>query len=67
MAAVPGVAFSAGSACSAASGAPSYVLKAMGLTDAEARRSLRLSVGRFTSAGDVECAVARFGQGLARR
>lgn len=65
MAAVPGVAFSSGSACSAASGAPSYVLKAMGLTDAEARRSLRLSVGRFTPAGDVECAVARFGQGLA--
>ena len=67
MAIVPGVAFSSGSACSAASGAPSYVLKAMGLTDAEARRSLRLSVGRFTSAGDVECAVARFGQGLAGR
>lgn len=67
MAVVPGVAFSSGSACSAASGAPSYVLKAMGLTDAEARRSLRLSVGRFTPAGDVECAVARFGQGLAGR
>ncbi len=67
MAAVPGVAFSSGSACSAASGAPSYVLRAMGLTEAEARRSLRLSVGRFTSAGDVECAVARFGQGLAGR
>ncbi|OOL17050.1 cysteine desulfurase [Bombella intestini] len=67
LALVPGVAFSSGSACSAASGAPSYVLKAMGLTDAEARRSLRLSVGRFTSAGDVECAVARFGQGFAGR
>ncbi len=67
LATVPGVAFSSGSACSAASGASSYVLKAMGLTDAEARRSLRLSVGRFTSAGDVECAVARFGQGFAGR
>ncbi|MCX5620396.1 cysteine desulfurase family protein [Bombella pollinis] len=64
MKSLPGLAFSAGSACSAASGAPSYVLQAMGLTDREARRSLRLSVGRFTSADDVERAVAQFRQVL---
>lgn len=65
MAAVPDVAFSSGSACSAASGAPSYVLQAMGLSDDDARRSLRLSVGRYTSGSDVDDAVALFGQALA--
>lgn len=59
MAKLPDIACSTGSACSAASGAPSYVLESMGLSEAEARRSLRLSVGRFTSEGEIDCAVAQ--------
>jgi cysteine desulfurase len=51
------VSVSTGSACSSASRAPSYVLKALGYSDARARSSLRLSVGRFTAMEEVEFAV----------
>lgn len=54
---VPGVALSTGSACSAAELVPSYVLTAMGLTEKEASRCLRLSVGRFTSRTETDHAV----------
>lgn len=46
---VRGVAFSAGSACASGSGRPSHVLKAIGLSDAEARSSIRLGFGRYTT------------------
>jgi cysteine desulfurase len=43
------VAFAAGSACASGSGRPSHVLSALGLTDREARSSIRLGFGRYTS------------------
>jgi cysteine desulfurase len=43
------VAFSAGSACASGSGRPSHVLAAIGLTDRQARSSLRLGFGRYTA------------------
>lgn len=43
------VAFSAGSACASGSGRPSHVLSTLGLTDREARSSIRLGFGRYTS------------------
>jgi cysteine desulfurase len=49
-----GIAVSAGSACNSASAAPSYVLRALGLTDALARSAIRISLGRYTSAADVD-------------
>ncbi len=51
------LAVSSGSACTSASVEPSYVLQAMGLSDADAHSSLRLSLGRFTSEQDVERAI----------
>jgi len=49
--------FSAGSACASGSGRPSHVLKAIGLTDAQAKSSIRLGWGRYTSMDDIEQAA----------
>ena len=54
MAAVPELCVSTGSACSSAEVAPSYVLRAMGLADDAAARTLRIGIGRFTSAADID-------------
>jgi cysteine desulfurase len=43
------VAFSSGSACASGSGRPSHVLRALGLSEAQARSSIRLGFGRYTT------------------
>ncbi|MDD0977319.1 cysteine desulfurase family protein [Pseudomonas fontis] len=58
------LALSSTSACNSASHAPSHVLLALGLEPAQALSSVRLSVGRFTSAADVERAIEVFAQAL---
>jgi cysteine desulfurase len=55
--ACPSVAMSTGSACTSASVEPSYVLRAMGLPDERANASIRLGLGRFTTAADVDFAA----------
>ncbi len=52
------VACSTGSACSSKELKPSYVLTEIGLSDDLARASLRLSLGRFTTAEDIRTALA---------
>ena len=52
------VALSAGSACASGSGRPSHVLKAIGLDDADARASLRIGFGRYTTFEEVERGMA---------
>ncbi len=47
------VAFSLGSACGSGSGRTSHVLRAMGLSEAQARSSIRLGWGRYTSEADL--------------
>ena len=51
--------FSAGSACASGSGRPSHVLQAIGLTDAQAKSSIRLGFGRYTTLAEIEEAAAR--------
>lgn len=51
------LAVSTGSACTSASLEPSYVLKAMGVSDEDALASIRLSLGRFTTEDDIDRAV----------
>jgi cysteine desulfurase len=53
------LAFSAGSACASGSGRPSHVLRALGLTDSDAKSSIRIGFGRYTSVSDLEDACAR--------
>lgn len=52
-----GVAAAAGSACSASSQTPSTVLTALGLDDATARSSIRFTMGRATTVGEVDTAI----------
>ena len=58
LAACPDLCVSTGSACSSAEVEPSYVLRAIGLPDDEAARTLRIGVGRFTSPADIDYAAA---------
>jgi len=62
---VRGVALSLGSACSSGTGRPSHVLRAIGLSDAEARGSLRLGFGRYTALAELEEAAALINEAAA--
>lgn len=53
------VAFSAGSACASGSGRASHVLRAIGLTEAQARSSIRLGFGRYTTEAELTEAIDR--------
>ncbi|MFA6218430.1 MAG: cysteine desulfurase family protein [Erythrobacter sp.] len=48
------VMFSAGSACASGSGRTSHVLKAIGLSDAQAKTAIRIGFGRYTTMEHIE-------------
>ena len=52
------LAVSSGSACTSASLEPSYVLRALGVDEEMAHTSVRFGVGRFTTEGEIDRAVA---------
>lgn len=56
------IAFSLGSACASGSGRPSHVLRALGLTDREARSSIRLGFGRYTGEEELASACRRINE-----
>jgi cysteine desulfurase len=53
------IAFSLGSACASGSGRPSHVLRALGLDYREARSSIRLGFGRYTTHKELVDACQR--------
>ncbi|HEX9502145.1 MAG TPA: cysteine desulfurase NifS, partial [Thermoanaerobaculia bacterium] len=53
-----GVAVSTGSACSSGRVEPSHVLLAMGLSTEDSRSTVRFSLSRFTTAGEIDRAAA---------
>ncbi len=57
MSSLEGLALSSGSACTSASVEPSYVLRALGLSDDLANASVRIGIGRFTTEDQVEQAI----------
>jgi cysteine desulfurase len=60
------LAVSSGSACTSASLEPSYVLRALGREDELAHSSIRFTLGRFTTAEEVDYAVARIREQVGR-
>jgi cysteine desulfurase len=61
-----GIAASFGAACQSGATEPSHVLLAMGLTPAEARSSLRLSLSRLTTAAEIDRALSIIPAAVAR-
>lgn len=62
---LPGLAISAGSACAALTGRPSHVLTALGRSPAEARASLRIGFGRFTTVDEIDAAAMQISAAVA--
>jgi cysteine desulfurase len=55
--AVPGLAISSGSACTSTAVEPSYVLQALGVPEDRARSAIRIAIGRFNTAAEIDQAV----------
>ncbi|HYF98446.1 MAG TPA: IscS subfamily cysteine desulfurase, partial [Coxiellaceae bacterium] len=60
------LAISSGSACDSATIQPSHVLMALGLSRAQANSSLRFSLGRFTTAEEIDFAIKQINEQVLR-
>jgi cysteine desulfurase len=60
MSSFPDFAFSTGSACSSALPEPSHVLRAMGISEEDAKKTVRFSLGKFTTEAEIRTALDTF-------
>lgn len=63
---LPDIALATGSACTSATAQPSHVLRAMGCDAARMRGAIRFSLGRFTTAAEIDYTVQAVGAAVAR-
>ncbi len=61
---IRGLAVSSGAACASAVAEPSYVLAAIGVTQKDAKASLRIGIGRMTTDEEIDFAIAKIGQAV---
>lgn len=61
---IRGLAVSTGAACASAVTGPSYVLEAIGLTDKQAKASIRMGIGRFTTDDEIDFAIDTIGKAV---
>ena len=64
--AIKDMAVSSGSACTSSSLEPSYVLRAIGVTEDLAHTSLRIGFGRFTTTAEVDIALEKIEEAVNR-
>ncbi len=65
MMALPELALSSGSACTSTAVEPSYVLRALGLSDELANGSIRFGIGRFTTEAEIDYVVRAISEQVA--
>jgi len=61
------IAMSTGSACATGAPGPSHVLRAIGMSDADAHASIRIGLGRFTGDDEIDYVLSRFREALSTR
>lgn len=64
--ALPGLAFSTGSACASSSTEPSYVVQALGRSAEQAKECVRFGLGRSTTMAEVDSALTQLAQAIAK-
>lgn len=64
---IRGLAVSSGAACASAVSGPSYVLEAIGVSEKDAKSSLRLGIGRMTTDEEVDFAIGKISRAVEKQ